>query len=386
MAGPAALLLSGCRYAGRAPTMALPPAPRAIIVPSLVKVVVARSEGELSVACPGGGSWYADAEGEQTLIATGSGPWLTDCEDGRLTLDKDRQAATVIELYCADDVFKLGRRTYRGRLRIRAGAQGGIIATNIVPPADYLCSVVGSELYANWPLDTLMAQAVAARTFMLYSLAAKGYMSAADMAYRGVEAECRSADLAVTLTDGIILTYDERILPAYFQSTCGGHTAPADKAFAQEPIGPLQGVACQWCGRSPTHRWKARIAGYRIRRALRERGLGLESVVARVVGISPVGTEPDGYARFVDVVWSPGADGPIRLGANAFRRAVGTRLLRSVSFTVSEDGGTFVFEGRGHGHGVGMCQWGAHGLAQAGGTWRDILNHYYPGAAIQTTR
>ncbi len=366
--------------------MAFPPAPHAISAPSHVKVVVARSGGELSVACPGGGSWYADAEGERTLIATGSGPWLAGCEGGRLMLDKKGQAATAIELYCADDVFKLGRRTYRGRLRISARSQGGIIATNIVPPADYLRSVVGSELYEDWPLDTLMAQAVAARTFMLCALAAKGYMSAADMAYRGVEAECRSADLAVGLTDGIILTYDERILPAYFHSTCGGHTAPADKAFAEEPIGPLQGVPCEWCWQSPTHRWRARIPGYRIRRALRERGLGLESPLARVVAVSPVGTEPDGYARFVDVVWSPAADGPIRMGANAFRRAVGSRLLRSACFTVRADGSRFVFDGRGHGHGVGMCQWGAHGLAEAGGTWRDILNHYYPGAAIQKTR
>ncbi|NIM70793.1 MAG: hypothetical protein GTO48_10150 [Xanthomonadales bacterium] len=71
------------------------------------------------------------------------------------------------------------------------------------------------------------------------------------------------------------------------------------------------------------------------------------------------------------------------MNANQFRLAVGGRELKSTRFTVSRHGEAFLFEGRGFGHGVGLCQWGAFGLAEAGRDWRQILLHYYPDAQLQ---
>lgn len=379
--GPAAVLLARRPHPRPRRAMPMPPAPSTITQPPLVIVRIARSNDDLFVDCPGGGgTWYAGAEEGRRLVAAGAGPWIVGSRNGRLTLDKQELPEPAMELYCADGLFRLEGRTYRGSLALKAGRNGELTALNSVGSRDYLRSVVGSETYRNWPLDALMAQAVAARTFMLHTLRSRDHLSLYDMAYKGVRAESGSAELAVGLTAGIVLTHDAKLLPAYFHSTCGGHTAPADKVFAEEPIGPLQGVACQWCQSSPTYRWTAEIPAYRIAQSLRERG------VAQVRSISPAGTGADGYARFVDIA-APGApNGPIRMAANAFRRAVAPGLLKSTCFTVTAQGNRFVFQGRGHGHGVGLCQWGAWGLAVAGKTWEQILQHYYPGAVLQKIR
>ncbi len=367
--GPVLLLLS-CRPVRPRRPVVLPPAPATIDEPPLIAVHLARSHRALSAGCAGGGTWYGVSDGNRTLATGGIGPWRLGAAGGRLALDDEPQPWTKMELHPASGPFRLGARNYRGVLAIEAGPDGGLVAVNFVSPRDYLRGVVGSEMYQSWPLDALMAQAVAARTFMLYALRDKGYMGPRDMAYRGTAAESGSTDLAVELTAGAILTYGSRILPAYFHSTCGGHTAPVDKAFAEEPIPPLQGVPCEWCRQSPTYEWQADIAGYRISQALRQKGAG------PVRAIAPVDAEPDGYARYVDV------NGVLRLGANAFRSSVGSGTLKSARFRVEARDGRFLFQGNGHGHGVGLCQWGARGLAAAGRDWREILQYYYPGAVL----
>jgi stage II sporulation protein D len=68
--------------------------------------------------------------------------------------------------------------------------------------------------------------------------------------------------------------------------------------------------------------------------------------------------------------------------AKDFRRLIGSDILRSTNFSVAIEGGRAVFEGKGWGHGVGMCQWGAMGMAKEGFSYVDILKFYYPGATI----
>ncbi len=369
VAGPALLLLS-CRPARPQWPLAYPPAPPAVAEPPLMRAQLARSDGELLAGCAEGGTWYGVADGTREALTGGIGPWRLAVAEGHLVLDDEQQPWAKLELQPSSGPFRLGGRKYRGVLAVEAGSDGRIVAVDLVRPDDYLRSVVGTEVYRTWPLDALMAQAVAARTFMLYALQDKGYLSPYDMAYGGSAEENASADLAVGLTAGVVLTYGSKALPAYFHSTCGGHTAAVDKAFAMDPIPPLQGVPCEWCRQSPTYEWRAEIPGYRISQAL-----GRDDAEP-VRTISPVGVEGDGYARYVEV------NGTLRVSANAFRSSVGSNLLKSARFTVEAGDGRFLFKGHGHGHGVGLCQWGARGLAAAGRDWWEILRYYYPGAEL----
>ena len=96
-----------------------------------------------------------------------------------------------------------------------------------------------------------------------------------------------------------------------------------------------------------------------------------------VRSISPEGAEPDGYARFVLV------NDEVRMAAGALQLALGPNRIRSTCFRVTAEAGSFRFAGHGYGHGVGLCQWGARGMANDGKSWQEILLHYYPGALLQ---
>jgi len=349
----------------------LPRAPDSIARPDVVRVVVASSAPGLEVACPEGAVWYSTASEGRTFLDMGQGPWQVSAPDGGLRLDGVAVPGPEAELLPNEDRFVLGTSAYRGSLTMKARSGGRVRAINVVDPEQYVGSVVGSEMYSRWPLEALMAQAVAARTFMLHTVADRGYMVPADMAYRGVGAESRAARLATGLTEGIVLTYDGRVLPAYFHSTCGGRTVAADRVFAMEPLPPLQGVDCPWCRGSHWYEWRFELAGEVVAELLEIPGL------EEVRAIQPLDAEPDGYARYVLI------NDERKLAAGALRRALGGNRMRSTRFSVSSAGGVFTFEGRGYGHGVGLCQWGARGLARAGRTWQEILLHYYPGAAIQ---
>ncbi len=369
LGGGALLTLSCCPVRRRVPPVpTLPPAPETIALPETVTVLVA-SAGHL-VAEARAGTWVLSRGRTPQIVESRPGPWRIAAKEGMLTLGGRALGTNVVELLPAGELFTLGARTYRGRLRVEAEGDEEVKAFNLVAPEQYLRSVVGSEMYSAWPMDALMAQAVAARTYMIYTQQTKGYLGPLDMAYKGVSAESRSCDLAVRLTEGIVLTYRGRLFSAYFHSTCGGHTVSASKVFGDEPIGPLSGVPGGWCEQSPAYRWTVALPAERIGKALASAKIGT------VRSLRPLGTSPDGYADEVLV------NGEVRMDANDFRLAVGGSVLKSTWFTVERRGGEFLFRGRGYGHGVGLCQWGACGMAREGYGWREILRHYYPGAAL----
>lgn len=370
--GAAAVWLSQCAPRRPLPTVPpLPSAPESIVEPKVLRVLVAHLQTEYRLSCEDGGTWYALGEGGERVITTGAGPWIMTSREGRLALDGVEQAEPQLELRPEGMECSVDDRAYRGGLLVKAGTEGRLTVFNLLEPEQYVRSVVGSEMYSDWPLETLMAQAVAARTFMLYTLSTKGHLSRVDMAYRGVAGESAPADLATELTRGIVLTCRGKILPAYFTNTCGGHTVAVEKVFAMEPMGPLGGVKCDWCRESPSYEWTAEMPAAQIVERLKDARL------STVTSIKPEGAEPDGYARFVII------NGEVRLGGHAFSLAMGSDQVKSACLTVKERDGQFAFDGRGSGHGVGMCQWGARGLAEAGRTWMDVLFYYYPGAELQ---
>lgn len=369
--GAVLLALSCCTSRQTIPAVpALPPAPPVIRMPEAVRIRLISGD-TVEVGCRHGGTWFGEPETGEVLLASGTGPWTLSLQEGALALNGRPLAVESAELESAAGVFQLDGRSYRGKLTVRATDESGVETVNVLPPETYLASVVGSEMYADWPLNALMAQAVAARTYMLHTHAQKGHLTTVDMAYKGIAAETRPAELAVELTRGIVMAYNGRLFSAYFHSTCGGHTAPVDKVFGDELSPPLAGVACEWCRQSPAYRWRAELPARRIAQALSDWG------VASVRSIRSLDTEPYGYPRRVLV------NGVKRMDANQFRLAVGGHELKSTRFTVSPRGEGFLFEGRGFGHGVGLCQWGAFGLAEAGRDWRQILLHYYPGSQLQ---
>jgi stage II sporulation protein D len=287
----------------------------------------------------------------------------------------------------SDPPLLFNHRSWRGELLVERSSQGGISVLNRLPLEDYLKGVVPCEMPATWPIEALKAQAVAARSYALGRLRRRspGFPSAAlqatvsDQVYRGASAETGSSNLAVEATRGEYLEYAGEPLTAYFHAACGGAAErPADvwrsasaedrwlaasaEAFANDPD--------TWCAGSPHQSWRHALGIGNLEAALR----GL-TPIRRLEHIEIRERSLSGRA-VVFAVTGRNAEG------RRTTRLVDGQRLKSLQLDLFRDGERYVFFGRGWGHGVGLCQWGARARAEAGATYREILAAYYPGARL----
>ena len=279
-----------------------------------------------------------------------------------------------------------------------------------VPMETYLRGVLVLELYANWSDATYEAQAVAARTYALHErerrMRAGDHFhvenTTQDQAYAGSRTSAR-ADRAVANTRGVALTFRGRILRAYYSSTCGGRagaardTWPTGPGFAFNLDAPIQAHErdCA-CAFSPRHTWSVTRSreetAHRFAAFGRRSGMGIRAISSLAsieVNRRNIAGRPASYSVTDESgrSWTLSAEN-LRLAFNFTDEGalpdidMKTRVL-SGDIAVRFSGKDVIVEGRGFGHGVGMCQFGAEGMARQGASASDILLHYYPGAAIE---
>lgn len=300
-------------------------------------------------------------------------------------------------------VFNLNGKDYRGNLRLILSADGSAFdAINLVPPEPYLAGVVGAEMPDYWEAEALKVQAIAARTYCFYIKKRFGVnrnwdvkQTAANQVYRGLSEESARVWKAVNQTKGQVLMCKhagaaEDIFPAYYSSTCGGHTENSANVFG-DSFAPLIGVNCPYCEKVAAPKvffWpmirfdKAEVEARLFRKYPTLRKLG------RIRAIRPRGqTDHKEFSRLtrIEVVGSDGRSDSLR--AEDFRLTVdptGHKLKSSICKIINW-GNTWAFlSGRGWGHGVGMCQYGAEGMARNGSSTEEILAHYYPKSGIKS--
>lgn len=282
--------------------------------------------------------------------------------------------------------IRVNNKTYGAGVQIFRKSPGKLLVVNEVGVEPYLKGVLPSEMPRQWSKEALKAQAVASRTFALFKALSKkdeDYMVSGDVigqVYGGHGAAHRDTDRLVDQTRGEILTYQGRIFPAYFHSTCAGHTTHAEYNWDVAPHPALQGVNCFFCTNSKYQRWEKEIPVSELERRLKNAGYRIGALGR----ISPGKWDSSGRPREIEIRHSKGA---LTLRGNDFRLAVGPDLVKSLKdLRVVRSGSGMKFTGRGWGHGVGMCQWGAKALAEQGKTYREILEFYYPGATITQIR
>ena len=265
----------------------------------------------------------------------------------------------------------------------------------------YLPGVLGGELPSNWHINAYRAQAIAARTYALAQLAPSRHKhfdleaTTASQVYEGLNAH-DAARRAVRDTAGVVLAWDGRIFPAYYSSTCGGAGQDARFAFpAGENIAPLHGnVRGTWCVASKYYRWgpidrDAHGLASRISAWAKQSG----HPVAALTSIRDICvTERNRADRPVQFTITDGRGRAFQLNAEPFRFACNhtspglpapSSPLRSSHVEPRVIRSIVRFEhGRGFGHGVGLCQFGAQAMAAQGRDYGAILNTYYPGARM----
>lgn len=258
----------------------------------------------------------------------------------------------------------------RGDVVVMKG-RSGLQVVNVLPLEDYLTGVLGSEMPKSFPLEALKAQAVAARTYALnkkleqYGQPFHLGSSVLSQVYKGLDAEDEHTREAVEATRGLVLTWMLQPIEAYFHSSCGGRTESGLEALGRD-LPYLQAVDCP-CGALATSHWTLKLGATELK------ALG----AAKGAAVQVQGRSPTGRARRVSV-------GTRVVDAVTFRERVGYMKLKSLSFEVSKAKDGVVLEGKGFGHGAGLCQWGARVFAEKGWDYRRILAHYYPGTELQT--
>jgi stage II sporulation protein D len=288
---------------------------------------------------------------------------------------------------------------YRGTVRLhQMYGQKVIMAVNVLPLEDYVASVVDSEMPASFPEEARKAQAVIARTYALYQKEeasgfdppAELYASTKSQKYLGYQyrdgkkllaGESESSRKIAAATRGQVCQFRGKTFCTYYCAVCGGNTVRGTDFF-EDAAPPLVSVECDFCREARLYRWHAEVSRPDFQQALepwlKEKGEPA-SVVKTIsqVRVSPGG---GGYPEF-DL---RGGKRSVRITGPELRQCLSRYGLSSARFSITDRGQTLEFSGRGHGHGVGLCQWGARGQAQEGRNYTQILQHYYPGMSLAT--
>jgi stage II sporulation protein D len=296
-----------------------------------------------------------------------------------------------------------GKR-YRGEL-VLAATDSGLLVVNDVPMDGYLRGVVPLEIGNRTSAEfaAVQAQAVAARTYaykhLTSSRAFDMYATVQDQVYGGVDAEKPQADTAIMTTRDVVVLYNGQPITTPYHSTCGGSTAGVSEVWYDQPDQPylrpvsdrIPGSDNYYCESSPRFSWTQSYDAAGLR-AVMEKYLATYSNapkngVGKITDIKEQGRTPSGRIAALTVQTESGS---YTLRGNDIRfvlRDPKGAILNSTyfSFTKETSGGevsSLSVNGRGYGHGIGMCQWGAIGRARAGQNYRTILETYYPGTTI----
>ena len=337
-------------------------------------------------------------ETKQTLAKDLSmGPIIVSASKSGLKLGSSHFDSARLEIVPeTPSAVRVNGHLYRGRVRLYRRTDAQVSAVNVLPIEAYLASVVDAEMPAKFPDQARQAQAIVARTYALYQMQQADpnavfdvFASQRSQKYLGLEyldptgrrlaGESESSRRLVEATRGVVCHRHGQLFCAYYSAVCGGETTNGQGVF-KDAADVLTSVPCTWCHESPHYRWTKEIA----RSLFQQRAAKSDEQAAGSLAI-----------RKVEQSAGPGggvisqfefSDGKQRWSWNGIelREKLPVGTVFSPHFRIRLEPEQVIIEGRGHGHGVGFCQWGAKGQAEAGHRCDEIVKYYYPGANLVT--
>ena len=262
---------------------------------------------------------------------------------------------------------------YPGDIEIWKGQNGLYVVTEL-PLEEYVKDVVISEVGTKWETEALKAQAVISRTYALYQKNSNGKAiyhltsSVLHQVYKGNGSKPEVSS-AVEKTKGEVLIYNGKPIEALYHSTSSGKTELPGEVFGKNY--PYLKSVEAFSNRSPYWIWERKIPVSEIENSLKLTGIK----EIRVKSYTSTGR-----VKEISVIVEMGEH---VYKSNDFRKLLGWQRLPSTDFNMSRDNGSIIFEGKGYGHGVGLCQWSALEMAKKGKTYKKILSYFYPGAEIK---
>jgi stage II sporulation protein D len=239
------------------------------------------------------------------------------------------------------------RREYHGKLSITRGEK------ELIPVVEMdievaVAGIVAAETTPDMPAESLKAQAVAVRSYLVAGGPHHPYADFCDTTHcqflRGRPQPNTPAALAAARTKGLVLAWEGKPFATMYSASCGGRTKTLAEVGVKPDDYPYFAVDCPVCRRSP-NRWSSRLTP--------EDAAALEQSKTEVGRIKAA-------------------------------RKLGWNTVPSNSFETRRENGKVVIEGVGRGHGVGLCQRGAAGMARSGKKFREILAYYYPNTTLES--
>jgi stage II sporulation protein D len=336
-----------------------------------------------------------------------------------------------VRAYSNSRTFKLDNKPYRGEVLLNSYSSSGINVVNRVNIEEYLYGVVGSEMPSNWPIEALKAQAVVSRT---YAVKNKGCFRGSgfdvgcgtdSQVYGGLQSEAESVRKAVDETCGQMLFFNGELISSYFHSSSGGYTEGSENVWST-PLPYLIPTKDEYSLGSPYDQWQKQFSIQEAEGILKSRGYS----ITRIRSVRPEETSQSGRVTVLRVIGEKGdiilkkqeIRDVFQLSSTLFSVSTGSNLslvdgqgkvwpAGSFDLSLISDKGTiekrndlghvaicsqyqekvvnintsgFEFTGSGYGHGVGMSQWGARGMALAGNNYLEILQHYYQNTEVKS--
>lgn len=278
--------------------------------------------------------------------------------------------------------IRINGRGYEGKIEVKPYAKG-LYVINHIRTEDYLQGVLNAEISTRWPIESVKAQAVIARTYALFKRnKRKKYIwhltsNAGDQVYKGVDIADHFGDYAIENTRGLVVTYNGHLIPTFYHSNSGGITEDPGNLW-QYSMPHLKPVHTQYGKSDPRYYWSAVISPEELSRILYRAGYRVKYPHAIFI------SERTSSGRAKKVVIS--GNKTVEILASKLRQFSGYSKIQSLLFDVRKSGTAFVFEGTGNGHGVGLSQWAAKDMAEVGYNFQEILRFFYRNIDIDRFR
>ena len=350
--------------------------------------------------------------------------WEVDCKHSRILQPETGKSRAIprsgILIESGTGIISVNGRRFREQIvvypqellspydkSVRSNAQ--CLVVNHLPVEKYLESVVNGEFNSKWAEPAVEAQIIAARTYAYYQMKemrkdhGRVYdveSTQKDQVYLGLDVTDSKATQMVAKTRGMILsdpTSKKKACPikAFYHASCGGGTFLPGEIWGGRFAG-FKKVSCPFCANSPSYNWEYTMSFRDIEKKI-ARGIEVDSVgrkawpaayarnpgqwlLSEVSAIKKEERTAEVVFRFLNVENQKSIS--VTMNAYQLRNWLDPNQLKSTRFDLELNGRQAVFRGKGVGHGVGLCQWGAKRMGEKGFTRDQILTHYYPGFKI----
>ncbi|OGQ04412.1 MAG: hypothetical protein A2W61_03780 [Deltaproteobacteria bacterium RIFCSPLOWO2_01_44_7] len=349
-----------------------------LVIPS-VRVAIFKDLPKLTVE--GENLWLLGNEPRPISHFIDSPALVTSTENG-FKVGSQTFSYPVIKIGSRTEAVEIQGKQFKGWLEIKKDSNNQLLVLNELPLEDYLVGLVHGEIFSSWPEEAIKAQVVAARTYALFRQKQRRQSGSydlesdtADQVYKGSLGTTQDNIVkeAVDATRGEVLWY-LGMFPAYFHSTCGGQTEVAPRVWGKKEIS--SSIIDHYCKDSPHQDWELTLSHHQLLNALKNRGLTGSKIVS--IQLERFDDSPRNAMIIIET-----DENNLYLKATDLRNTLGFKNLKSTWFDVELNNRHVVFKGTGYGHGVGLCQWGAKGMADQGADYKTILEHYYPKATLR---